>query len=225
LDATSIEATALLPGFDFAPAVPAAVATNITTAGTAAAATAAVNSTSCGAIAPSMLLQCSRAYTAPTTLAAAAAVPLCNSSSSSSSDALCTGTCAELDTVLPVQHSFIAADVAELLCAGSDTAAFGPSMVSELLIGNSSSNSSSSNEEQYRIRDSGRDDCFSGMQLHCSELAATTNGSTSAAASAKRKRDIVSSTAAAAAAAASSASSSSNASSGSSSTSARLATV
>jgi hypothetical protein len=48
-------------------------------------------------------------------------------------------------------------------------------MVSELLIGdNSSSNSSSScshsSAQQYRKRDSGSD-CFSGEQLHCSELA------------------------------------------------------
>jgi hypothetical protein len=145
--------------------------------------------------------------------------------------------CPELDSVLPEQHSFIAADVAELLCAGSDTAAFGPSMVSELLIGdngssNSSSHSHNNSEQQYRIRGSGSSDCFSGMQLHCGKLAGVhanssssdkrtaadlqweyVNGdsnNTAAAAGDKRKRDETARTAAAGTAAAGSSSSSSS---------------
>eukprot|EP00953_Heterococcus_sp_UTEX-ZZ885_P032628 17024-Heterococcus_DN1.PRE.2 len=175
---TSTAATALLPGFEFTPAAATAAATSA----------AGTDSLTTSATAPSMLLQCSRAYTAPATsaataAAAAAAVPPCsinNGSSSScgsnSSANACTGMCPLLDSVLPVQHSFIAADVAELLCAGSDTAAFGPSMVSELLIGDNSSSNNSSNcshnsAQQYRICDSGSSDCFSGEQLHRSELA------------------------------------------------------
>jgi hypothetical protein len=208
LNVTSTTATALLPGFDCTAAVTtAATANSLTTAGTtAAAAAAALDSHTTDATAPSMLLQCSRAYTAPATsaaTAAAAAVPPCSinngsssSCSSSSSTNACTGTCPQLDSVLPAQHSFIAADVAELLCAGSDTAACGPSMVSELLIGdNSSSNNSSSScshssAQQYRIRDSGTSDCFSGMQQHCSEQLAGVHADSSSSSDKQTAADL-----------------------------------